>query len=84
MSADLVDPDESQVAIKPDGSLTQMGRDVLRACLNPATEEEVAKALVRHFSQVGPLLQDCIQLDLLEDQSGRMALTAFGREKLGL
>ena len=23
----------------------------------------LAKALVRHFSQVGPLVQDCIQLD---------------------
>lgn len=84
MSSDLADTDESQVAIKVDGSLTQMARDVLRACLTPSTEEEVAKALVRHFSQVGPLVQDCIQLDLLEDRSGRLALTAFGREKLGL
>jgi hypothetical protein len=84
MSSGLVDLDESQVAIKPDGSLTQMARDVLRACLTPATEEEVSKSLVRHFSQVGPLVRDCIHLDLLEDQDGRLALTVFGREKLAL
>jgi hypothetical protein len=84
MSSDLVDPDESQVAIKSDGSLTQMAKDVLRACLTPATEEEVSKALVRHFSQVEPLVRDCIHLDLLVEQDGRLALTVVGREKLFL
>lgn len=82
MSADLADPDESQIAIKSDGTLTQMTKDVLRACLTPATEEEVAKVLVRHFSQVGPLVRDCLHLDLLEEREGRLVLTVFGREKL--
>lgn len=84
MRRDLLDVDESLVDIKPDGSLTQTARDILRACDPPSTQEEIARVLVRHFSQVGPLVLDCIQLGLLEDQSGRLALTVFGREKLAL
>jgi hypothetical protein len=84
MRRDLIDADESLVAIKSDGSLTQTAKDILRACDSPATQEEIARSLVRHFSQVGPLVLDCIQLGLLEDQDGRLALTAFGREKLFL
>lgn len=82
MRRDLVDVDESQPAIKPDGSLTQMARDVLHVCDPPATYEDIARALSRHFSFVEPLVQVCIQLDLLREKNGRFALTDFAREKL--
>jgi len=82
MRRDLVDADESQAAIKPDGSLTQMARDVLRACDPPATNEDIARALTRHFSFVEPLVQECIQQDLLREKNGRLALTDLAREKL--
>jgi hypothetical protein len=84
MRPDLVDADESLVAIKSDGSLTQTAKDVLRACDPPATEEEIAKVLARHFSHVTPLVRDCIHLDLLKDEDGRLALTELGQEKLAL
>jgi len=84
MRSELVDADESQAAIKPDGSLTQMAKDVLRVCDPPATDEEIARALSRHFSFVEPMVRQCIQQDLLKEQDGRLALTDLGREKLFL
>ena len=36
MRRDLFDADESLAAVKPDGSLTQTAKDVLRACDPPA------------------------------------------------
>ena len=84
MRSDLVDADESVAAIKPDGSLTQMAKDILRACNPPATDEDIARALTRHFSFVEPLVRECIQQDLLKEQDGRFAITDLGREKLFL
>ncbi len=83
MTSDMYDADESVAAIKPDGSLTQTAKDVLRACDPPATEEDIARALVRHFSQVQPMVRDLIHLGLLEDVRGRLGLTTLAREKLG-
>jgi Mn-dependent DtxR family transcriptional regulator len=82
MTRDMIDADESMAAIKPDGSLTQTARDVLRVCDPPATEEDIARALVRHFSQVQPMVRELISLGLLEDVSGRLVLTDFGQEKV--
>ena len=65
MRSDSIETDESVAAIKPDGSLTQMAKDVLRACDPPATDEDIARALTRHFSFVEPVVQECIQQDLL-------------------
>lgn len=84
MRSNLGDSDESLAAIKSDGSLTQMAKDVLRACDPPATDEDIARALTRHFSFVEPLVRECIQRDLLKEQDGRLALTELGREKLFL
>lgn len=84
MRRDLFDADESLAAIKPDGSLTQTAKDILRACDPPATEEEIARAIVRHFSQVQPLVRECIHQDLLKERDGRLVLTDLGREKLFL
>ncbi len=82
MTSVFLDADESVPAIKSDGSLTQVAKDMLRACDPPATEEDLARALVRHFSQVQPLVRDLISLGLVEDVDGRLVLTDFGREKL--
>jgi hypothetical protein len=84
MRSDFADSDESAAAIKSDGSLTQMAKDVLRVCDPPATDEEIARALTRHFSFVEPLVRECIQQDLLKEQDGRLAITELGREKLFL
>jgi Mn-dependent DtxR family transcriptional regulator len=45
--------------------------------------EDISRALVRHFSQVLPMVRDLVNLGLLEDQNGRLAVTDYGREKLG-
>jgi len=82
MRREMFNADESTPGIKEDGSLTQTARDILRACDPPATQEDIARAIVRHFSQVGPLVRDMIALGLLEDVDGRLALTEFAREKL--
>lgn len=82
MTRDMYDADESMAAIKPDGSLTQAARDVLRACDPPATEEDISRALVRHFSQVQPMVRDLINLGLLQDENGRLALTEHAEAKL--
>ncbi len=82
-SDDRIDADESVAEIKPDGSLTQTARDILRVCEPPATEEDISRALVRHFSQVQPMVRDLVNLGLLEDVEGRLALTELAREKLG-
>jgi len=81
-SDDRIDADESVAAIKPDGSLTQTARDVLGVCDPPATQEDIARALVRHFSQVQPMVRDLVSLGLLEDVDGRLALTELALEKL--
>jgi len=82
MTRDMYDADESMAAIKPDGSLTQTARDVLAVCDPPATEEDISRALVRHFSQVQPMVRELINLDLLKDVEGRLALTERALEKL--
>ncbi|MEA4854984.1 MAG: hypothetical protein AAGU21_14660 [Solidesulfovibrio sp.] len=79
-----IDADESIAAIKPDGSLTQTARDILRACDPPATEEDISRALVRHFSQVEPMVRDLVHLGLLKEVEGRLSLTELAVEKLGL
>ena len=84
MTSDMYDADESVAAIKPDGALTQTARDILRACDPPATEEEIAKAIVRHFSQVVPMVRDMVNLGLLKDAEGRLVPTELAKEKLGL
>ena len=83
MTRDMYDADESMAAIKPDGSLTQTAKDVLVVCDPPATEEDISRALVRHFSQVQPMVRELINLDLLKDVGGRLALTDRALEKLG-
>ncbi|MHC1713823.1 MAG: hypothetical protein AB9872_16895 [Solidesulfovibrio sp.] len=82
MRRDMLDADESAAAVKPDGTLTQMAKDILRVCDPPATEEDISRALVRHFSQVQPMVRAMIHQDLLKDQEGRLTLTDRGREKL--
>jgi len=77
-----IDADESVAAIKPDGGLTQTAKDILRVCDPPATEEDISRALVRHFSQVVPMVRDMVNLGLLVDVEGRLALTDLAREKL--
>uniref|UniRef100_I2Q3X4 Uncharacterized protein n=1 Tax=Desulfovibrio sp. U5L TaxID=596152 RepID=I2Q3X4_9BACT len=84
MTSDMYDADESVAAIKPDGSLTQTAKDILRICEPPATEEDIARGLVRHFSQVQPMVRDMLHLGLLEDAEGRLALTTLAREKLSV
>ena len=81
---DRIDADESIAAIKPDGSLTQTAKDILRACEPPATDEHISRVLVRHFSQVEPMVRDLVHLGLLEESEGRLALTELAREKLSL
>ncbi len=84
MIRDGFDTDESLAAIKPDGTLTQTAKDVLKACDPPATVEDIARAIVRHFSQIPPLVRDLVHQDLLEEVDGRLAVTELGREKLSL
>jgi len=84
MTRDMYDADESMAAIKPDGALTQTARDVLRVCDPPATEEDISRALVRHFSQVQPMIRELVSQDLLKDVSGRLTLTDRAREKLSI
>lgn len=79
-----IDADESVAAIKPDGALTQTAKDVLKVCDPPATEEDISRALVRHFSQVEPMVRDLVNLGLLEEVEGRLALTGLALEKLSL
>ncbi|KHK00827.1 hypothetical protein DVDV_1175 [Desulfovibrio sp. DV] len=83
MTSDMYDAAEATPQVKPDGSLTQAAKDILRVCEPPATEEDISRALVRHFSQVQPMVRDLVNLGLLEDNNGRLAVTAYGREKLG-
>ena len=83
MTADMYDAAEATPQVKPDGSLTQAAKDILRVCEPPATEEDISRALVRHFSQVQPMVRDLVNLGLLEDNNGRLAVTDYGREKLG-
>lgn len=78
-----IDADESIAAIKPDGALTQTAKDILRVCDPPATEEDISRALVRHFSQVEPMVRDMVNLGLLVDVDGRLALTELAQAKLG-
>lgn len=82
MTSDMYDADESVAAIKPDGSLTQTAKDILRVCEPPATEEDISRALVRHFSQVQPMVRDLVNLGLLEEVQGRLSLTGLAQEKL--
>ncbi len=77
-----IDADESIAAIKPDGALTQTAKDILRACDPPATEEDISRALVRHFSQVQPMVRDMVNLGLLEAVEGRLVPTELALEKL--
>lgn len=83
MTSDMYDAAEATPQVKPDGSLTQAAKDILRVCEPPATEEDISRSLVRHFSQVQPMVRDLVNLGLLEDNNGRLAVTAYGREKLG-
>jgi Mn-dependent DtxR family transcriptional regulator len=83
MTSDMYDAAEATPQVKPDGTLTQAAKDILRACDPPATEEDISRALVRHFSQVQPMVRDLVNLGLLEDHNGRLAVTDYGREKLG-
>lgn len=82
MTSDMYDAAEATPQVKPDGSLTQSAKDILRACDPPATEEDISRAVVRHFSQVQPMVRDLVNLGLLEDNNGRLAVTDYGREKL--
>ena len=83
MISDMYDAAEDTPQVKPDGTLTQAAKDILRVCEPPATMEDISRALVRHFSQVLPMVRDLVNLGLLEDQNGRLAVTDYGREKLG-
>lgn len=84
MTSDMYDADESVAAIKPDGTLTQTAKDILRVCDQPATEEDIARAIVRHFSQVVPMVRDMVNLGLLNNVEGRLAVTELAKEKLAL
>ena len=84
MTSDMYDAAEATPQVKPDGSLTQSAKDILRVCDPPATEEDISRAVVRHFSQVQPMVRDLVNLGLLEDCNGRLAVTDYGREKLAL
>lgn len=84
MTADMYDAAEDTPQVKPDGTLTQSAKDILRACDPPATAEDISRALVRHFSQVQPMVRDLVNLGLLEDRNGRLAVTDYGRDKLAL
>jgi len=82
MTSDMYDAAEATPQVKPDGSLTQSAKDILRVCDPPATEEDISRAVVRHFSQVQPMVRDLVNLGLLEDCNGRLAVTDYGREEL--
>ena len=84
MTSDMYDAAEATPQVKPDGSLTQAAKDILRVCEPPATEEDISRALVRHFSQVQPMVRDLVNLGLLEDRNGRLAVSDYGREKLDI
>ncbi|MFZ5426892.1 MAG: hypothetical protein ACOZEN_07945 [Thermodesulfobacteriota bacterium] len=68
--------------VKPDGTLTEMGRQGLEALAVHGGEEAAAKASGLPLYRVRMLSRALIEEGLLEEREGRLAPTALGREKL--
>jgi len=68
--------------VKPDGTLTEMGRQGLEALAAHGGEEAAAKASGLPLYRVRMLSRALIEEGLLQEREGRLAPTALGEEKL--
>lgn len=68
--------------VKPDGSLTEMGRQGLTALADHGGEEAAALACGLPLYRVRMLARALLEEGLLEEQGGRLVPTELGRAKL--
>jgi hypothetical protein len=69
--------------LKPDGTLTQIGRAVLAALGESATEEAVATAVGLPLYRVRLVARALVEKGLAERGEQGLRVTALGADKLG-
>jgi predicted transcriptional regulator len=70
--------------INPDGTTDPAARALLQALQAPRTAEELAGQISLPLYRIRSGLRDLGQAGLAEEANGKFALTAAGRERVGL
>jgi hypothetical protein len=68
--------------VKPDGSLTETAKVLLRQLQNPLNAEEIAPRISQPLFKVRSVLRELVSNGLALEGDGKFQITAKGTEKL--
>jgi hypothetical protein len=68
--------------VKPDGSLTETAKVLLRQLENPLNAEEIAPLVNQPLFKVRSVMRELVSNGLAMETEGRFRITSKGKEKL--
>jgi len=68
--------------VKPDGSLTETAKVLLRQLRNPLNAEEIAPLVNQPLFKVRSVMRELVSNGLVLEGAGKFQITAKGTEKL--
>jgi predicted transcriptional regulator len=70
--------------VKPDGSLTETAKVLLRQLENPLTAEEIAPRINQPLFKVRSVMRELVGNGLTMETDGKFQITSKGKEKMNV